>query len=214
MFTNGDIFIGCEMNVALSTLNNQRSIVLAMTDKGDEILKYNGVYLCSSLLPPPSCLEVAEVYPDNFKQAYMDYLASSEEYGPLQDIITILMLLRKGFHVFIYYDGLDNDNYGFAEIFCEFMATAFGIFIGTQTTECMYNSAFDYHNLLFMYCNDLVSAREVLFKIKSPVIDPNICARLCNDLGIVIANNDPVTSFNNMWRNMSGKTPWHIKGET
>lgn len=212
MFSKGEIYIGSEAEVALSILGTPKSIVIAMVDREDSISRYQGVYTFPTLLPPPSCLEVAEVYPDQFKDAYFRYLGSSDIYGPNQDIVMILLALKRGYRVFIYYDALDNDDYHFAELFCEFMSTYFGIFIGTRDHESAYNTAFDYSNILFLYQNESISAREVLFKLPGSLEDPFLCSRICDDLNIPYGNN-PVQAFNQVKQSVSGRTPWKIKGD-
>lgn len=195
----GDIFITDDFQLATTLSYDSRYRVFALMDNYElEFGKNSNVIGMPFLLPPYNALEEENIGNlQNFYNIYYQHLASAEADNY---ITTLLTGLYRGFNI-LFYVPKDEAQLEFSKALLRYIHDVFGVTIGSKdNNQCGFNVAFEDTVRIKMYFYGNIPAMDLVQNIKNKIMDPFICDRMCNDLGISPGNN-PVEAVDQYIRN-------------
>ena len=216
----GNIFYTNDENLAMNTSYNKNYIVIALVDDSDVRFGKGQVKNIHYLLPPYLAFEAENLgNMEEFKRIYYDHLNRPETESYL---CLLFRALYDGYNVLIFIDE-DEMQLSFPNTLFEFIRYKYGLIVGNQTNDCLFDTDYEDIVRLSMYKFHYIKAQDVIDHIRYPIRDPYICSELCDELGIS-NNGDPIQTidqyikddrYNSRIKQYTQETKcnWYIKGE-
>lgn len=161
---SGNIYITTDMNLATKLATDHKIICISgETNNYQQFINLTNTTVGAVLLPPYEA-SVAEINGDiaAFKQFYYAHLATN-----CMDFLAIIIrALFNGDNILIYLTA-DEMKMGYIKAFSEFMFNIFGIIIGTESNQCMFNPQYGDYILTVLLKYDLLNPAEFLVRLEN-----------------------------------------------
>lgn len=179
----GSIYLVMDVETASVSKQMPKTRIVSLTEE-PEYMKFIPDSIVGSVLLPPyeSMIYLTEGDYNNFREVYSRYLMGSPEVDLYLSVI-IRAVLVEGINIIIFIPK-EEGELGFFQVLADYLFNCFGIVVGSNMNQFMYNPVYDGSNCERMYINGFMNMEELMINFPPAMqFSPLTIQKLVEEMG-------------------------------
>lgn len=203
----GSLYVTNDPQLVLNSAKDYSIICISgETDEYQSLIQATNASIATILLPSYDAVMMElDGNVEGFIGSYFNYLSSKE---PSMFINLILRAIYNGTNVLLYLTK-EESRMNYINVFAKYFADVFGITIGSETTQYIFNPA--YLPIIFdtLYLNDLMTTAEYIKYFPNTVIvNPMTATKAAMELSLYVSQDNDVLAAVNHYKSLfTGEAP-------